>query len=163
MGSGKTTIANQLHTKLPRTALLGLDRIKWFVSGFKRNKASNLMTQNVVVAMVNEYLRQGINVIVEQAFKPAQVLLFKKLAKKNKVNFFIYQLSAPRQILLGRIRERAHQKTDRPKIAQSRILRNLRLFEKNTFPKVTKFETHLLSAKQITERILKVFSRHALK
>ena len=69
MGSGKTTLSNVLHNKLKPSALVGLDYIKWFVSGYKRSKANNKMTRNVVFAMVNEYLHQGVSVILEQALK----------------------------------------------------------------------------------------------
>src|SRR5438045_3185951 len=98
MGSGKTTLANVLHEKLKPSALVGLDRIKWFVSGFKRTTANNAMTRAVVFAVVNEYLRQGVSVIIEQALKPTEVSALKRLAKKHKAVFFMYQLKAPREI-----------------------------------------------------------------
>ena len=155
MGSGKTTLSNVLHNKLKPSALVGLDYIKWFVSGYKRSKANNKMTRNVVFAMVNEYLHQGVSVILEQALKPAEVSALKKLAKKYNVTFFMYQLSAPHHILLSRIHERPRSKTGRPKIAPSRILRNLRLFNKIKYKDVTEFDTHLLSTKQIANKIIK--------
>ena len=36
MGSGKTTISQILHSKLKRTAYIGLDRVKRFISDFKK-------------------------------------------------------------------------------------------------------------------------------
>ena len=67
----------------------------------------------------------------------------------------MYQLSAPHHILLSRIHERPRSKTGRPKIAPSRILRNLRLFNKIKYKDVTEFDTHLLSTKQIANKIIK--------
>lgn len=155
MGAGKTTLSKVIHDKLKHSALVGLDWIKWFVSGYRRNKADNRMTRNVVFAMVNGYLRQGISVILEQTLKPREVLALRKLAKKYDVSFFMYQLSASRHILLNRINERPRSKTGRPKIAPSRILRNLRMSDKIKYTDVTEFDTQLLSTKQIANRILK--------
>lgn len=82
MGAGKTTVAKILHTKLKRTSYIGLDRIKPYISDFKRNPSDNKISHNVVLAMLQEYLRQGINVIIEQAMGKREIEVFKKIAKK---------------------------------------------------------------------------------
>ncbi len=65
MGSGKTTVSALLHKKLKRTAHIGLDRVKWFVSDFKRTPEENEIARNIVLAMMKEYLKHDISVIVE--------------------------------------------------------------------------------------------------
>ena len=99
MGSGKTTVSAILHEKVKNTAHIGLDRIKWFVSGFKRNKAQNTMTRAVGMAMTKEYLRQGINVIVEQGMRKETIKKYERVAKNHKVNFLCTNLTFQKKFL----------------------------------------------------------------
>jgi uridine kinase len=87
MGSGKTTVATILHKKLKRTAHIGLDRIKWFISDFKRIPEDNEIIRSVVVAMTKEYLKQGISVIVEQGMRKERIETLKKIAMQNDAHF----------------------------------------------------------------------------
>lgn len=130
MGSGKTAAAEILHQHFPRTALLGLDRLKWTVSDFKRNRRNNAMIYEVVQAMAQTFLRNKINVIVEQGFRQGLAEEFVRLGKRTKARIIIVSLTAPRQILLDRVRQRMKTpmaKTQKP-IAWSRVLRNMRVF-----------------------------------
>jgi predicted kinase len=127
MGAGKTTVTKILHEKVKNTAHIGLDRIKWFVSGFKRTRPQNAMTRAVVFAMTKEYIKQGVNVIIEQGIKNEQVDKYKKLTKKLKVNFFMFQLEAPKEVLLKRVASRIPT-PGRIKVSKARVLRNYKAY-----------------------------------
>ncbi len=88
MGAGKTTVTKLLLENVNNVAHIGLDRIKWLVSGFRRTRVQNQMTREIVLAMAKEYLKQGVSVIIEQGMKQEQITVYKKLAKTAKVNFF---------------------------------------------------------------------------
>ena len=49
MGAGKTTTANLVHARLPGVALIGRDRIKWFVSHFDRTPEENRIAMAVLL------------------------------------------------------------------------------------------------------------------
>src|SRR3989338_1424432 len=85
MGAGKTTVAKLLHQKIKRTALLGIDRVKWTVSDFSRSSKDNAMTADVVLAMCKEYLKHGLNIILDQGFMRKEFLNpYLQLAKKER-------------------------------------------------------------------------------
>lgn len=159
MGSGKTTIGDLIHKKLKRTALLSMDKIKWFVSDFKRSRRDNAITNAVLMRMCDEYLNQGIRLIITQGFwednkspfvSPAD---FKALAKKHKARFHFYQLDASKDVLLRRIQKR---KTEaRTPIAKTRVFRNIRLWKRNKYSADKIFETDKMSADSITNLIIK--------
>jgi predicted kinase len=160
MGSGKTTVANLIHTKIHNTAWIGLDRIKWLVSGFRRSKKQNEMTRNVVEAMAEEYARQGVNIIVEQGFCLEHVAFFRKLAKKNHAAFYLFELAAPKEVLLRRIKERMAQRvktrTVGKPVVMSRIMRNLKIhMDKKKDPQARLIETVGLMPEQIAGKIIK--------
>ncbi|MBI3888823.1 AAA family ATPase [Candidatus Nomurabacteria bacterium] len=154
MGSGKTTVANILHLKLKRTSCIGLDKIKRFLSDFKRNPADNEISRNVVLAMTQEYLKQGINVIIEQGMKKEQIETFKKIAKKYCADIFIYQLYASKSLLQERVLARPGL-IGKPKITKTRIERNYRIHTKNKHLNVPIFNSEELAPEQIANRILK--------
>lgn len=156
MGSGKTTIAALLNKKLKRTAHLSVDRIKFFVSDFKRGPEDNTMTTAVLVKMINEYIQQGINILIAQGFwKKEYMEPYIKIAKKNKLNLFIYQLEAPKEVLLERIAARPKPKEAKTAVPKSRILKNLKTWKENRFVLGNVFDTSVVSTDKIVKTILK--------
>jgi len=154
MGAGKTTVAKALHEKIKNTAHIGMDRIKWFVSGFNRTKTQNTMTREVVLAMAKEYLLQGVNVLVEEAMKSEQINTYKKIAKASNATFLIYQLEAPKEVLFKRIADRIPL-TGRTKVSKSRVLRNYRIYKQFKHTSGTVIDTSKMSANQVVNYILK--------
>ena len=154
MGSGKTTVAALLHKKLKRTAHLGLDRIKWFISDFKRVPADNEIVRDVVAAMAREYLKHGINVIIEQGMRKDAIDALKRTAKKVGADCFVYQLDAPKQLLLERIHQRPRLK-GKPRISNARIERNYRAHLQYKYPDAIVLDAEKSTAEQIVRRILK--------
>ncbi len=154
MGSGKTTVAKLLHAKLKRTALLGLDRIKWFISDFKRIPADNEIVRNVVAAMTREYLRQGIGVIIEQGMREERIEALKRTAKRYGARCFVYQLDAPKALLFRRVHQRPRL-AGKPKISNTRIERNYRAHMEHKYAKAEVLDAEKFTARQIANKILK--------
>lgn len=156
MGSGKTTIGTLVHKKLKRTALVGTDRIKWFVSDFKRGPEDNKMTAEVLFVMCEEYIKQGINILIPQGFWKKEYLdEYIDLAKKNNLELFVYQLETPKEILLKRLAERPMPALATSRVPKARILKNLKTWEENRYDLGRVFDTSKQSAEQITKEILK--------
>lgn len=158
MGAGKTTVSKILHTKLKRTAYLGLDRVKWYISDFKRTPRDNDISRNILLVMIKEYLKQGISVLLDQGIKRKEIEVFKKIAKKYKAKCFVYQLYAPKTLLRRRVLERS-QFLKKPIISKARIERNYRFYLKNKYTKAIIFDSEKLSSEVIAKKILKEIKR----
>ncbi len=109
--SGKSTIAKGLWKKIPNTALVQLDNIKWLVSGYKSSTQPEEtyidISIEIGLKMAKTYLSNGINVIVEKAFiNKKRLSPFISYAKKNSFKFFIYDIEAPWKVIKKRIGER---------------------------------------------------------
>ncbi|MBI4185873.1 AAA family ATPase [Candidatus Berkelbacteria bacterium] len=156
MGAGKTTVAKLLHQKFKRTALLGIDRVKWAVSDFTRSSEDNAMTADVVLAMGREYLKHGLNIILDQGFMRKEFLHpYIQLAKKEKAHLLIYQLEAPRDILLGRITSRPKPDSAKRKVSKTKTLKNIRTYFENKYAKAQIIDSSTLTPKQIVDMISK--------
>ena len=153
MGSGKTTVAKILHEKLKRTAHIGLDRVKRYISDFKKNPHDNNISRNIVLAMTQEYLRQDINVIIEQGMKKYEIENFKKAAKKYNAHCFVFQLEAPKPLLESRVLARTQSLGK--KITKTRINRNYKIHIDNKYENAIVFDSEKLSPEQIVKFILK--------
>lgn len=156
MGAGKSTVAALLHPKLKRTAMVGNDRIKWFVSDYSRSKKDTDITRKVLLAMCEAYLKNGVSILMPQGFlHPASLGLFLRLAKKMRCDLHLYRLQAPRHVLLKRIHARGKAAEARTSIPKTRILRNLRLHAKHQYEGATFLDTSVLSPRQVMNAILK--------
>jgi len=161
MGSGKSTIGDLLHKELKRTALINRDTIKWYVSDYDRSKNDILISNAVLMRMCDEYLKQGINLIIPQGFwqeksrKKEYVSFsdFTELAKKHKAKLYIYQLDAPVNILLARIKKR---KPSNPSnlFPIKRTKSNISKWKANKYDLGQTFYTDTTSSKEIISSIL---------
>ncbi len=158
MGSGKTTVAKLLHQKLKRTAHLGLDRVKWFISDFKRIPEDNEIVRNVIMQMAKEYLRQGISVIIEQGMRKDAIVRMTRMAKRYDARCFVYQLEAPKPLLLARIHGRPRL-PGKPRISNARIERNYRSHAEHKYMDAIVLDAEKFTAQRIANRIVKDVAR----
>lgn len=157
MGAGKTTVATLLYKKFNNTAFLGLDRIKWFVSKFPRTNKSNKMTARVILCMCRCYLQHGLPVVIEQSFrKKSTMKSYVDLAKEKKIPLFIYELAAPKEILIDRVKHRPDMCPEKKKLPFWRRLQNINDYpHKSFYPVRAAFDSSKLSARQICNLIIK--------
>lgn len=162
MGSGKTTVSKMLHERLEGTARVALADVKRFISGFEKDHTYNKISQEVILSMVDEYLKRGINVIVEWAMKKERGETFMEISKKHDVRCLFYQLDAPKELLLNRVKNRTTVLLNKSELADHNIENIEKNFEKNyNFHSENKyggaiiFDSEKLSPEQIVELILK--------
>lgn len=162
MGSGKTTLSKLLNKKLEGTARVPLDEIKKYISGTKKDHSFKKISQEMVMIMTEEYLKRGVSVIIEWAMKEVHVKDFIKIAKKNNAQCFIYQLNAPRELLVERVKERTKILLNKPKLEKKNIKNIEKHFEEHyDFHKKTKYDeaviidSEKLNPEQIVKLILK--------
>lgn len=156
-GVGKTTAAQVIHERFPRTALLGIDRIKWSISKFKRSEHNNGIVHQVVLAMTKEFLRQSINVIIDQAAREGWVEDYQRLGHQLRCRTTTVLLTASRSELLARIdnRRKTPDAMKRPPRPLSRILRNLRAHTSKRPIRADIIDTMQLSEKEVVTTILR--------
>ncbi len=126
-GAGKSTTAGFLARELPRTAIVGFDKIKRFISDFKRGTRDNAISREVSIAMTQRYLELGMSVMVEQSFKSEQeIMAYEKLAKQNNIPCIKFQIHCNPEEALRRVIDRtARNNGDLP---ESRAKRNISLY-----------------------------------
>ncbi len=113
LGSGKTTIAGLLEDQLERTAVLEIEDIRRLVSDFKRGEIDNLLAWNVIYRMCDEYLKNGVSIVLKQGMADQNfVNKFILLAKKHRCMIGFYHLQAPKNVILQRIETRKKAPTN---------------------------------------------------
>ena len=153
-GAGKTTLAEFLKNQLVDTAHASSDNIKRFISQFREVASHNKVSRNVVNAMVDEYLKNNINVIVEQNMDNEETEILKKIGEKNNVDFFLYRIEASKDIRRERIEERT-SKSSKPMMTEMTFEKLSKRYEENSHPSNRTFDSGQLCVKEIAEFILK--------
>lgn len=157
-GSGKTTTASLLYKKLKHTAFLGRDCIKWLVSDFSRLRRQDIMiADKIILAMCEEYLQFGKSIVVEQCFRRKNVVNpYLELSKKKKIFLLAYELTAPKEVLLHRIKHRPYMCPGKKNLPLWRIQKQISAYPHKNFTSARlKFDTSKLSVHQIVSRIIK--------
>jgi predicted kinase len=153
-GAGKTTLADLLHDELSYTAHIGVDHIKRFISEFREIPSHQEVSMKVINTMAEEYLKNGINVIVEQGINRSQIETLKQITDKQNAHFFVYRLEADRNIRDDRVAERT-TKLGKPEIPRETIDALTKVFEENDYPSTKVFDSGKLDAREKADQILK--------
>jgi predicted kinase len=156
MGSGKTTLSKMVHGRIDNVALLGLDSIKWALSGFSRTSKQNAMTGHVVQAMARAYFQDGASVILDEGFGRAEVMEpYLDLADQLHVAVFVFQLDAPDEVLLDRLSRRPTPKDARVLMPLDRTVNNIATHRKHKYKHATIFDTAVLSPDLIADQVVR--------
>ncbi len=131
-GVGKTTLADVLHDELAYTAHIGVDHIKRFISQFREIPAHQTVSRAVINAMAVEYLKNGINVIIEQSMSRSEVEKLEEIAKQHVARFLAYRLDAPTEVLRERTAERS-VRLGKPLIADEEMNDFLKMHDENDY------------------------------
>jgi predicted kinase len=153
-GAGKTTLADLLRAELSYTAHIGVDHIKRFISEFREIPSHQEVSMKVINAMAEEYLRNGINVIVEQGINRSQVETLEKIAQRNNAKFFVYRLEASTDVRKERVAERT-TKLGKPEIPKEVIDSLTKIFNENDYPSTQVFDSGKINAREKADLILK--------
>ena len=154
MGSGKTTIGTFLKKKLKRTAVLSTSMIKSFVSDYERGERDYQLTASILKDLCESYLRQGINVVLVQAFwKMEFIHPYIEMAQQLGITFSLYQLEGPIPLLIERVKERVETTGDQNIVAEEAILENFKKWENGRYDLGTKIDISHFSSQEIANKI----------
>lgn len=154
MGSGKTTLADLLHDEIANTAHFGADHIKWLVSDFKNVPSHTQIAKNMVPIMAEGYLKQNINLILEQAFSAEEIKALEAIAQKHGAQFHVYGLDTEREILNERIAERT-KKAGKPEVSMDHINKSYDEYKLNQYQDGTTFDSNKLPIRDMADWVLK--------
>jgi len=147
MGSGKSTVATLLAGKLEKTAILEIEDIRRLVTG----KENNLLAWKVIYRMCDEYLKNGISVLLKQTVASEDLVDgFVRLAKKHKCAIGVFHFQAPKPVLLKRIGQR--RKTS--KASKALIARNIRKHERIKYKNATVIDTSKMAPHEVADLVL---------
>lgn len=153
-GAGKTTTTKLLAKDLPRTAIIGMDKVKWFLTDFERGTRDNDISKEVTLQMTKKYLELGISVIIEQPFKSIEEIQeYEEIARAYSVPCYKFQLFTTPEIAHHRITER--QKDSENKLPEERIQRNISLFKKRDELGFTIIDTSTLNKEEVAQQVLR--------
>ncbi len=153
-GAGKTTTTLLLCKSLPRTAHIGLDRIKKYISDYERGARDNAIAREVVFAMAQKYLELNISVIVEQPFRTKDhISKYDTLAKEHAIPCHKLQFYTDPDIALSRVIERT--RNSESTLTEAQAKKNIALFESFDTLGFTTIDTTTLSPEEVSEFILK--------
>jgi len=154
MGAGKTTVARSLHLKLSRVALLSWDELKWLVNDLQNTLEDKNLITEMRFEMVKKMLANGISVIVEGGFnKKERRDLYLELAQQEKLHLFGYYFVASEEILLERAMSRPKPNTEKEKISQENILKNIKNHPEREYG-FEIIDTTLTKTNEIVEKII---------
>lgn len=131
MGAGKTTTSKLLNEKIPGTARIALSDVKRFISDFEASHTYNKISQEIILIMAEEYLKRGVSVIVEWAMKAERTESLTAIASKYDASSFIFQLDAPKELLLQRVLDRTKNLLSLDELPAENIQNIRENFEKN--------------------------------
>ncbi len=153
-GAGKSTTVSYLASDLPRTAIIGFDKIKRFISDFKRGTKDNVISRKITHAMARKYLELGLSVIVEQSFKtPQEISWYEDLAKEHNIPCVKYQIHSDPDEALRRVIKRT--KENNGDLPESRAKRNINLFSSRESIGFTLIDTTNQSHEYASEIIMR--------
>lgn len=153
MGAGKTALADLLHDEIADTAHFGADHIKRFVSDFRNVPSHTQVAKNMVPVMAEGYLKQGINLILEQAFTADEINSTELISQKFSAKFYVYGLDADRETLKKRIIQRT-QRLGKPEISLDHINRSYDEYMQHRYVGGVSFDANKTSLREMADKIL---------
>lgn len=160
MGAGKTTVAEILKKKVPNTAFISVDKIKWFVSDFDRTSEQNQVAMEVVMAMSKVYLSNGLSIVYDQGLiKPGRFKQITDLAKGKDIKLFHFRLEAPKEILIERIKNRPKPLLASKKVPLERARTNIDKYFENQKDDGIIFNTTILSPEDVADNIRNIINK----
>ena len=151
-GAGKTSVSKLLSTKLPRTAIIGLDKVKFFISDFERGDRDNGIARTIIREMTKIYLDNQISVVIEQPFKSEEVDMYESVAKLHSVSIYKVQLFTTPEVALNRVATR--QNDWGIQVPEEHIKRNIAYFKSKEERGFKQIDTTLMSVDEVAAGII---------
>jgi predicted kinase len=160
--SGKSLLSKELYKSLDKTILINLDSIKWLYSSYdKENSYSLQLAKKVSLKMVEEYIKEGLNIIIERAFNFYEYIKpYVDLKNKVDVEIILINIEAPLKVLLERNKSRVHITPKENRITKIETIRkSFEHYNNNKFIVDLTYDTSKLDIETIVKDIKKnIFS-----
>ena len=156
-GGGKTTATKLLRNKLKRTAIIGFDKVKWFLSDFERGIRDNGIAKDIVESMARAYIKHSLSVVIEHPLTQEELDRYEDLAKELNLPLYKIQLYTTPEEAFKRVVER--QKDIENKVPEERILRNISLFKNREDEGFTTIDTTHTPTEEVVKIILNIISK----
>ncbi len=155
MWAGKTTTARLLGERFPRTAIIGMDRVKRFLSDFERWEIDNGIAKDIVFGMTEIYFKHGISVIIDQPFaNDAAISPYADLAGQYNIPLYGFQLYTTPEHAFQRVINRQKDKTPNFHVPEERIRHNIWLFAMKDEKNFLSIDTSEISSEDVVKIIL---------
>lgn len=155
MWAGKTTTARLLGERLPRTALIGMDRVKRFLSDFERWETDNGIAKDIVFGMTETYFKHDISVIIDQPFaNDAAIIPYADLASQYNIPLYGFQLYTTPERAFQRVMDRQKDKAPDFHVPEERIRHNIWLFSMKDEKHFVSIDTSEISSEDVVKIIL---------
>ncbi|MFA7193867.1 MAG: AAA family ATPase [Candidatus Paceibacterota bacterium] len=152
-GAGKTTLSKSLSKELPRTAIVGFDKIKRFISDFERGIQDNQIAREVTMVMAAKYLDLGLSVIVENPFKTEEEIdFYTTLAQDRKIHCYKFQLHANPDIALQRVVKRTQENNG--DLTEERARNNISIFKNRSHLGFKVIDTTNMEPREVMDSVL---------
>lgn len=155
-GAGKTSVSKLLSEKLPRTAVIGLDKVKFFISDFERGDRDNGIARTIIREMTKIYLDNELSVIIEQPFKTEEVEMYENVARAHSLPIYKVQLFTTPEVALTRVTTR--QKEWNMQVPEEHIKRNIAYFKSKADGGFKQIDTTSMSIEEVTAEIFSLLS-----
>ncbi len=153
-GAGKSTVATLLSKRIPRVAVIGMDKVKRYISDFERGERDNSIAREIIFEMTKKYFDHNLSVIIDQSFKlDRELKLYEKLAQKYSFPIYKVQLFAAPKLAFKRVTSRQQDWSD--KMPEGRIKRNISLFKSREKEGFMIIDTSKMGVARVANIILK--------
>jgi shikimate kinase len=161
-GSGKTFFSEALGKKIPNLYIVSFDKLKWQLAGYHRDNHSNLIKE-IELGFFEVICKKQLPATLDFFCKnEAEYETCKSIAERYGYVFIPIQLTAPKEVLLERFRNRVKRakETDRKISFTDEALLLANISEKSYVPAGTPvFDTSTTSADQIVSEILQLIEK----
>ena len=155
---GKTSAVELLMSKHENLFRSSQDKIKWLISNYDRNKHTHIVNK-LLMGLTKNAIAEGFSLVVEGGLlvMKNKGRDFRLMAKRNKMNFFEFNIEAPfgivKERLKTRIKEARMKKIRISNKSMKRFNDLYTLYKENKNEKIHTFDSSILSTKEIVEEI----------
>lgn len=154
---GKSSVVELLISKHENLFRVSQDKIKWLISRYDKDKHTEIV-YSFLVNLAKDAISKGFSLLVEGGnVMKNKGKDFRLMAKRNKMDFFEFNIEAPFDIAKERFKERVKNaklkgwKVSNKSLRRFKELYNLHEEKKNK--KAPIFDSSVLSVKEIVNKI----------
>jgi len=158
-GSGKTTVAQELRSVVPRLAILDVDLFRKFVSDYNYSPKDISLMWSVTQALIETYMKNGVSVLVDRCVDDNKSrLLLKKLAKKHNSQFHeVVLYTKTLNCAVDRVQNRPMKSLSKSKVTKinKRLISSLRkqVMKDAQRKDIISFDTETLSIQKVVQEV----------